>query len=346
MRKGDSPIFAETKIGTVPGGSAAVDYAPNDLSWYANIPVPTSYMCVGSHKDFFGGYDHGRQAGIVHVANHHISPGKKQWTWGNQEFGCAWDRNLTDADGPYIEIMAGVYTDNQPDFSFLQPGETKTWSQYWYPIQKIGVPCDANRDAAVRLSLKNRKARVGVSVSSVFPGATVTLTAVDGVIGRFTRDLAPGSPLVEEIDLPRQMADTDVLVRVADATGREIIATNLPSPDQPSAGARRGAGGEGRAARKQVSEPRSPIALILALSRRERGQAAKHHCLPPSRRRPRLSPAPTNCSSPACTLSNIAMPRDVRRCTGARCCGAIRRTAAATMRWGAGISAAENSTWP
>ena len=26
--------------------------------------------------------------------------------------------------------MAGVYTDNQPDFSFLQPGETKTWSQY------------------------------------------------------------------------------------------------------------------------------------------------------------------------------------------------------------------------
>ena len=27
--------------------------------------------------------------------------------------------------GPYIELMAGVYTDNQPDFSFLAPGETK-----------------------------------------------------------------------------------------------------------------------------------------------------------------------------------------------------------------------------
>ena len=133
--------------------SAIPNYAPNDLSFYANIPVPTSYMCMGSKEDFFGGYDHKAQAGIVHIANHHISPGKKQWTWGNQEFGYAWDRNLTDADArgefaPYIEIMAGVYTDNQPDFSFLQPGETKSWSQYWYPIRKIGPAQHANLEAA------------------------------------------------------------------------------------------------------------------------------------------------------------------------------------------------------
>ena len=106
------------------------DYAPNDLSFYANIPVPTSYMCMGSEQDFLGGYDYKAQAGIIHIANHHISPGKKQWTWGNHEFGYAWDRNLTEPDAngefaPYIEIMAGVFTDNQPDFSFLQPGETR-----------------------------------------------------------------------------------------------------------------------------------------------------------------------------------------------------------------------------
>ena len=28
-----------------------------------------------------------------------------------------WDKNLTDADGPYVELMTGVYTDNQPDFT-------------------------------------------------------------------------------------------------------------------------------------------------------------------------------------------------------------------------------------
>ena len=47
--------------------------------------------------------------------------------------------------------MAGVYTDNQPDFSYLAPGETKTFSQYWYPIREIGPAHQASTDAAVRL---------------------------------------------------------------------------------------------------------------------------------------------------------------------------------------------------
>ena len=37
---------------------APVNYPANDLGWYANIPVPTSYMAMGSREDFFGGYDH------------------------------------------------------------------------------------------------------------------------------------------------------------------------------------------------------------------------------------------------------------------------------------------------
>jgi tetratricopeptide (TPR) repeat protein len=198
-------------------------YAPNDLSFYANIPVPTSYMCMGSQEDFFGGYDHAAQAGVVHVANHHISPGKKQWTWGNHEFGYAWDRNLTDADGPYIEIMAGVYTDNQPDFSFLMPGETKSWSQFWYPIQKIGPAQKANTDAAASLLVGNGKVRIGVSVSSVFSGAKITLLAKGKVIASLAQDLAPGASFVEQIELSKKITETDLMLRVLDSDGREII---------------------------------------------------------------------------------------------------------------------------
>ena len=74
---------------------------------------------------------------------------------------------------PYIEIMAGVYTDNQPDFSFLQPGETKSWSQYWYPIQKIGPAQHANLDAAISLQLLRRsELRLGVAVTGNQPQAS------------------------------------------------------------------------------------------------------------------------------------------------------------------------------
>jgi tetratricopeptide (TPR) repeat protein len=179
---------------------------------------------MGSKEDFFGGYDHARQGGIVHVANHHVAPGKKQWTWGNHEFGYAWDRNLTDSDGPYIELMAGVYTDNQPDFSFLQPGETKTWSQFWYPIQKIGPARQANRAAAVSLDVRDNRARIGVAVSAVFTGATITLTAGERVLATSSCDLAPGAPRVEVVELPSTLADTNLQLQVVDASGRAIIA--------------------------------------------------------------------------------------------------------------------------
>jgi hypothetical protein len=46
-------------------------YAANDLSGYANIPVPTSYMIADTEADFFRGYDHRAEAGFVHAANHH-----------------------------------------------------------------------------------------------------------------------------------------------------------------------------------------------------------------------------------------------------------------------------------
>jgi tetratricopeptide (TPR) repeat protein len=210
------------------GGKAPVSYSPNDLSFYANIPTPCSYMCMGSKEDFFGGYDYFAGAGIVHYANHHISPGKKQWTWGNHEFGYAWDRNLTDKDGkgeygPYIEIMAGVYTDSQPDFSFLQPGETKTWSQYWYPIQKIGPAKRANLDAAVSVHCERGKWYAGVAVTGHQPQAVVKVTAKNKQLALLRRDLAPDAPLLANGRLGKNARITDLRISVTDHAGRELI---------------------------------------------------------------------------------------------------------------------------
>ncbi|WP_343205573.1 DUF5107 domain-containing protein [Opitutus sp. ER46] len=209
-------------------------YAPNDLSWYANIPVPTSYMCLGSKEDFSGGYDHLARAGLVQVSNHHISPGKKQWTWGNHAFGYAWDRNLTDAGGPYIELMLGVYTDNQPDFSFLQPGETKTWSVYWYPIQQIGPVQRANEHAAVSLNVGPRAARIGVAVTEPRAGLQVTLARGDRVLRRWTRDLAPGQPLVESCAVKSGTTPHELRVTVTTAAGAQLL-TYAPAAPQSKA---------------------------------------------------------------------------------------------------------------
>lgn len=206
------------------------DYRPDDLSWYANIPVPTSYMCMGTSGNFFGGYDHRAEAGLVHVADHHIAPGKKQWAWGNHEFGYAWDRNLTEPDEhgeyrPYIELMAGVFTDNQPDFSFLQPGETKSWSQFWYPIRAIGVVHAANVDAALSLQVAadRRTARVGVAVTTAQPAARVRLQRGARTLAEFTRDLSPAAPLAENVALPPRTRAEDLTLIALTADGHELL---------------------------------------------------------------------------------------------------------------------------
>jgi hypothetical protein len=105
-----------------------------DVSWWKNHPSPVSMFQFGSKMDFVAGYDHGRKAGFVHVADHNISPGKKFFTWGAGEEGKMWDRMLTDSDGPYIELMAGSYSDNQPDYSWIQPYQTKTAEMFWFPV--------------------------------------------------------------------------------------------------------------------------------------------------------------------------------------------------------------------
>lgn len=175
------------------------------LDWYRNIPVPTSYMCLGSQDDFFGGYDHGAGAGFVHWADHRVSPGKKMWTWGDADFGHAWNAHLTDSNGPYIELMAGVFTDNQPDFAFLRPGETKVFSQYWYPIQDTGPVHQATREAAVRLDVEtsgpSAHVRVAAAVTAVRDGARVLLRRGTTVVHDQAVDLAPGAPYVTTFSL-------------------------------------------------------------------------------------------------------------------------------------------------
>nr|WP_121270256.1 DUF5107 domain-containing protein [Pedobacter schmidteae] len=201
-----------------------VDYAPGtDISRYKNIPVPTSYMAIRSDYDFVGGYENDTEAGLLHVASHHVSPGKKQWTWGNGDFGKAWDRNLTDEDGPYIELMTGVYTDNQPDFSWLMPYEEKSFVQYFMPYQKLGVVKNATRDVLVNLTVIDGMAKIQVFATSTQDKNTVNLFNGDQPFYSETFNVCPEQVFEREISLPADVKEKDLLLTVTDNSGKLLI---------------------------------------------------------------------------------------------------------------------------
>lgn len=201
---------------------------------YANIPVPTSYMVVETKGEFFGGYDHVAGAGVVHWADRRVSPGKKQWTWGDSPFGHAWDRHLTDGDGPYVELMAGVYTDNQPDFTWLRPGEVKRMRQVWFPIPAIGVAHQANEDAAVHVSF-DEPGIVSVRTAVTRPMRVTVRVSVGGdELGSREAALSPGQVDVHLVALPEGVDATAVRVQVCERD-RTVLEWRLcePSDEEP-----------------------------------------------------------------------------------------------------------------
>ena len=219
-----------------------VDYSPGtDISRYKNIPVPTSYMAITSKYDFVGGYENDSQGGLLHVANHHVSPGKKQWTWGNGDFGKAWDRNLTDEDGPYIELMCGVYTDNQPDFSWIMPGEEKSFSQYFMPYRDLGVVKNATKEAMVNLEVTDESIVVKVYTTAKYDNGRIVVKDGGKLLLDERFDFHPGTSYEKQLpgtgpeparpEVSVYTSDGRLLVSWQPEAGREKV---IPEPAKPA----------------------------------------------------------------------------------------------------------------
>lgn len=213
-----------SKFPVATGEYYKMDYSSGvDISRYKNIPVPTSYMAIESKYDFVGGYEHDTQGGLLHVANHHVSPGKKQWTWGSGDFGKAWDRNLTDRNGPYIELMCGVYTDNQPDFSWLMPYEEKSFSQYFMPYRDVGMVKNATKNAMLNLEFADDKASVKIYTTGIYPGARIRLTTMSKVFLDEFFDFNPHKSYSKEVEVDQFLPEQEYNLQLQDKDGNILV---------------------------------------------------------------------------------------------------------------------------
>ena len=196
-----------------------------DLSLCDSVKVPSSFLISQgqSDMDFVSGYDMAKESGFVTVANHHISPGKKMWHWGVGDFGDMWCSNLTDENGPYIELMTGVYTDNQPDFTWIAPYETKEFEQYWYPVRNIGEVKNATVDAALNFEKREDSVFVGVHASGVFKSCEIKICRGSDVVFAETVDLDPETPYTATLPLGEYEFE-ELKASVISDDGRVLVA--------------------------------------------------------------------------------------------------------------------------
>jgi tetratricopeptide (TPR) repeat protein len=201
-----------------------VDYRGVDLSWWKNHPEPVSFFAWDKQEDFMGGYDHGRQAGVVHVADRHVVCGAKLWEWSPGPTGRMWDKILTDSDGPYAELMVGAFSDNQPDYSWIKPHEVKTFKQYWYPVRETGGFKYANLQGAVNLDLMaNGTAKVAFNTTARYEKAKVTLTAGGQMLLEQAITIGPDKPFAKEVPVPAGTKRTDLKAVLATNAGQTLV---------------------------------------------------------------------------------------------------------------------------
>jgi len=204
------------------------DFTGIDISWWKNVVQSNSFFVHELQEDFMGGYDHGKHAGTVHFGDHNIVKGAKLWEWGSGPSGQATEGPLTEKAGPYVEIMVGAYSDNQPDYSWIKPYEVKTWEQYWYPIRGIGGFKNANLNGAVNLEERNEKNRYGVFLgyysTEKVENAKVLLKNKDRIVFEKNITIAPDQPFTETIRLEGAYNMTDLHTQLINNAGDVLIA--------------------------------------------------------------------------------------------------------------------------
>lgn len=198
-----------------------------DIHVSGAIKVPSSFMISKgqSDMDFVCGYDKNKESGVVTVANRHIAPGKKLWTWGAGKFGAKWCENLTDDGSRYVELMTGCYTDNQPDFTWIAPYETKEFEQVWYPVRDIGEVKCATEKGACNLEKTEKGAFVGF-YSVKKRNCVITLLNGENVIAEKKAEVSPAAPFTCEI--PCDCDVKDLTLKICDENGELLIAYKQP----------------------------------------------------------------------------------------------------------------------
>jgi tetratricopeptide (TPR) repeat protein len=200
-----------------------------DVSWVKNTANPYDYFC-GTPGDFNAAYNTTRDNGTAHYADRYDSPGKKFWTWGTAPSGMIWEDILTDKDGQYIEVQSGRLL-TQGDSWIFDPLHREDWTEWWFPLKKMGGLVKATPDAAVNLEVRDKGVFVALNVTGEIKEARLILTRDGKDFYSEKLSLSPAGYFRKEIPLDKK--DGVFKLSLVSAAGRTIIDYSTEEPVIP-----------------------------------------------------------------------------------------------------------------
>ena len=200
-----------------------------DLSWLKNYDTWASIFAVNCSYDFFGAYDVDQDRGVVQVADRYKLSGKKAWTWGNWDFGIVSQKNLTDDDGPYIEVQSGPLP-TQSDYGRLFPRESVSWQEWWYPVHGLGDGFEyATKDVAVQTTRNTDNLEINLIATGNYPDAKITITEKGKIGLEKSLNLSPEKPATIRLS-PIPLQPVEITILTNEGAVLALFETPLPIP--------------------------------------------------------------------------------------------------------------------
>jgi tetratricopeptide (TPR) repeat protein len=178
----------------------------------------------GTREPFMAVYHPSLRAGTVHYADIKEVPGKKLWSWGREGDKMA-AADLSDNNRSYVEMQAGVF-ENQETYKFLEPGQSRKFSEYWMPVRGLGGVSRANLDGVLNLSRSpgaNGQIQLTVELNAnhKIAGAKLQVTNGADAVWEETANLDPASTYTKNLkELPAQPGYTFQLL---DRSGNVLL---------------------------------------------------------------------------------------------------------------------------
>jgi hypothetical protein len=201
-----------------------------DLSWYHSWEDWLGFFLPEPSADFVGAYNHDTGLGVVRVFDRRETPGVKLFAWGQNSL---YTPEYTDDDSEYFEMWGGPNrTFWSEDDNNLGPGESKAWTEYWYPFQGIGAPSFAKRDVALSLTTTENTVSMGLASTSLQEGVVVLEVGGSEV---YRREVAvgPESPHVDSVSLPSDLVPgTSLCLTYVSPLGEVLVSHVTELADQ------------------------------------------------------------------------------------------------------------------
>jgi hypothetical protein len=135
-----------------------------DVAWYENWTDWLGFFIPQATEGFVGAYNHETELGMARIFPWEEVPGVKLFAWGMES---PYTSEYTVDGSEYFEMWGGPNRRFwSEDDNTSGPGESKAWTEYWYPFSSIDGLDFANRDAAPSVQAREGLLHLGVGTTS------------------------------------------------------------------------------------------------------------------------------------------------------------------------------------